>query len=993
MKKIILILFICLVFPLNVNGAVGDTYSFEHQSGSAATIRSDGKNNKKISYYIGGGDPMYLYNINGTNEKTAAYCVDPMQPTPNNVKEYKEISTGGRSVAAYKSVFENTCTDDDFSAIRIAALKAIAMKLTETSGRNYFDENGKNLSDIIEFGYADAMDPNTTATFNGGNYNIQDLQRIVNTAYNAVSLGKSSNVYISEISSNNEKSVFSVNHSGGITDIECSADNATCKQIEEKLTSTTFEITATSDTCESVGSYTAKITYKDASGTEASSSDCTCTPRFFEAVGEGAGKLQQLVTCDPNTTGQEKSLEKTFECKVEDECQPYSRQLSSSTDGFHYCDASGQTIIEIYELLEENSEEENYGCVKDGRDYADNDITASKLILGNDVDNFKADGNNICDVYCVEDYELKLPGPTANGIFGNEEVFINAGTFFNIEANYDNMYDQTTVKCYGTPRYDVLEKIINAARKRTMDAFNNYQYYLVGQTGKCYTSTCEDSSNCVEYDPDNPNVCLRYGTMLCYPYKFENKNLPKYEFASDGSIKESGIATLSGSGGWESFGVCETQLSNAIAPYNNAEENLENAIINYTGPDGVKGKTLDFWKNKCMKWDFTGINNAVYKIDNYSANNASITFDYYDGMNFKNPTIKPVTKETVAQGTLTNVGETNKNLKVGYCDYYGCDKSNETTSVETANYNHNQEKIKVSYGFDNNWCNKYNGTIEYIEELSKCEDGSIIEGFPVDIETPQGVYWYEYDFSGIGHYFNDDSGKKVGDTGRLETVLNQRYSTDTESFTNFCNYNVNDCKNCGVECDPSGECTIGFATHECNKHCQVACVGGGCILDINAGFLATYRTISLNKNTIGYIPTVPSPNSIMLAWASIPIGNTNQMSKGNVSSTKNFAGNNWQTTKGKETMNKIIDAREEIYNRAPEFAIDLTPSVIQEIKEYNQETNYTDFDKGEYTSSTTGKYAIYHSDFMEKYFQGQKSNTMSYNGDYINIPFTGPAWK
>ena len=41
--------------------------------------------------------------------------------------------------------------------------------------------------------------------------------------------------------------------------------------------------------------------------------------------------------------------------------------------------------------------------------------------------------DNICDVYCTEDYELTLPGPTAGTFISDNQVLINSGSFFTID--------------------------------------------------------------------------------------------------------------------------------------------------------------------------------------------------------------------------------------------------------------------------------------------------------------------------------------------------------------------------------------------------------------------------------------------------------------------------------------------------------------------------------------------------------------------------------
>ena len=215
-----------------------------------------------------------------------------------------------------------------------------------------------------------------------------------------------------------------------------------------------------------------------------------------------------------------------------------------------------------------------------------------------------------------------------------------------------------------------------------------------------------------------------------------------------------------------------------------------------------------------------------------------------------------------------------------------------------------------------------------------------------------------------------------------------------------CNYNVNNCDDCEVYCDPNGTCNNDI----CDGDCQVACVGAGCILDVNAGFLATYRTVSLNE-----------PFTVATLLSAEPAKMLAMVTETNYSSNTDFVGSNWTNEKGNATSTKIAALGESIYDEEPEYSITLTPAVISEIKKYNAEQE--DFDESDAkgylnntlkctnVNGTNYGQCIVHDDKWD--FQildeatsadqvvveidGDKAVFESYKG--TTKAFAGPAWK
>lgn len=689
------------------------------------------------------------------------------------------------------------------------------------------------------------------------------------------------------------------------------------------------------------------------------------------------------------------------------DCSPYDSNFELKKGGQTKCNSSGATVVDFYESGEFKSSKPDGEYIKecyfkDGLDYVDSNITASKTIFGG-TEAPKGKGlystEKMCDVYCTEDYNLMLPGPTANQLGGDAQVTINSGSFFTIDDS--NMKDKTTVKCYGNLRYPVLVSIIDFWRNSTVDEYEKYVTKEIVDNGYVHEYTdyteCpggyEDiidpstgekiGEECLEYDKDYKVQFWGGNTALSEYYKGSNDPNETGEFfptTVSVPVKK-----------FEEKDDAEAHLAKLKSDYANAENKLKTA-----GTEAKKGinDAIKFWKEKCLKWDISELNGTVYSSDN----TAKINFSYYDGYYFSPSKATIVTKNYSFSGGTTKIDDTSKENRVAartYCGTSGCDTGDGDITLDDADFNWASASVDVTYEFKNTWCNPFDDAKKpYIIDSGGACDGTTFKGFPVSIKTPSGLYSYTYDYSGIGHYFNPP-----GKTGRVWALIQKKYfalGKVENAETNRCIYKVNNCTICPTKCiGPYADPTNCDPTFLCSLNCQVKCVGGGCILDANAGFLATYRTISLNNpfpiamklsdpldlKTLAFAP-ITSPGIIALGGTS-----------DGVSSTSKFKGSNWETTKGTEVRAEIEGKAENVYNGTPEYKFVLDPADISKIKEYNAANpNYTERKAGvNGTYESKGKYSKWRSSFLDTVITPDEANPVEESYGDTSEDFTGPA--
>ena len=229
------------------------------------------------------------------------------------------------------------------------------------------------------------------------------------------------------------------------------------------------------------------------------------------------------------------------------------------------------------------------------------------------------------------------------------------------------------------------------------------------------------------------------------------------------------------------------------------------------------------------------------------------------------------------------------------------------------------------------------GTIVFDScDKGNCE--SLGWSIPVALEhsDTSGIYPYYINFKNIGVGGNDsrcENAKygRINDTqdGKPKECTLGVKEAEGECGSDYsCNYTVTDCPECQVTCkcpDGSDNCTekkddetntviCYWEFPENCPECQVSCIG--CLWDTGDTTIS-YKTISLDD--------------------------VYQDDEKQTSS-------NWT----EEKIKQIESRGQEIYNYEPQYRFTLTPSVMQDIREYNRDsiTGSNNVPKGGYSSDT-----------------------------------------
>ena len=868
---------------------------------------TDGFNDKM--YRLGGGE---IFKFDGKK----GYCVDPGKKAPESENyEVKDVTSQySEYIKGFSDVCKKTIGND---ALRITALHVYGVSSGFSNstdladGYNHFIKNGgkgrvrlnpdvKGYENLLSFAKASTTEEKSTVEFNDS----KDGFTLKTSVSGVIKFTNSSTYKIK---------VNGIQLTGNEYKVEVSD-----KKVHE------YKITVDKEGCTD-GTVKAAFNYKEDDLVESSSSEA----KIYSIKTKGTNNLQRILVCEDTSSSQCKdkncSIEKeyTVTCTSEPVCDP----SVVVNNGDEYCDPTGKTIVSVSEVKDTATEK-----------------ACSKKVGTNATEKLLGKKNDYCSIYCIESFDLTLPGPTAGlkGEDGNsKDVKITSGTFFTIDES--NMVGKSTVKCFNIIDTDKLNSKVNAVRSLSVDMFNQTE------KNKAYkNATCESNGE---------GYSLKVGS-----YKRATLN-------SDGTIKiETVPASTDGSGSTQN--ACEKIKNNNIVDItdthsqSNYETSIKNMISEY---------------NECVNWN--EFNDKFIKSFECPVD---IEFNYHSGMeNVFKPTIE-VENTTVVENKVDTSSTGKRNIYTGICNDSTC--SNNTTSVTTGTAV-GTLTIDTKYTFNNYFVsNLETGELKQVEKNSGHEDNwsEVTKGFPVDIRVPQGKYEYKYTYSGIGHDFTSDKCQ----TGRLDKLLKDR-NLDSKLE---CVYEVNSCRDCEPIC---ADCEID--QDECDDACRFACVGVGCIMSGNSGFLATYRTLSLNDPSLLTLRAGVTP-ATLLAYNNSPSSTDdyNRVTEGKKT--------NWSTDKGKMAAGKITNDGEKIYDKKPEYSVTINAKSKKTIKDYNKtQKNYLSSELN--CKLVEGSYGICESTLLDDL---AKSNNASINGrnygnekdPYGNVrypgtqdSFVGPAYK
>ncbi len=989
-----------------------------------ATLDSSGSGTSEAFGSENAGN-YYKFKMDDNGKTFTAYCIDPTGNTPsggNGTGGYVEVKSNipAEIQKAGDYACSNAQSAEDFSNVM--------RKKNATSDSKNFQSGQLDAS-----GYKNSLSGSSGDLYNG-------IENNGNGATPKINVKVSDDKKAADVTITNGTATGKLESTG---DIKCTQSG------NKYICHSTYACPDDNPNATSTGT----VTYKPKGDLSASDSDGkkTCITKFYRSTDQADQRPQYLAACfcnnpendsfqNPGNTNdglpdddgnytETVELECTTEEEFEDlECLdfpdiPQIRERLITSDGSEICDEKGTTIINFNETVHDDAGDWFEWYDKDcpvgiTEDYAGNDLDATKqFVKGTYMD--KGNLLSLCPIKCIEDFSMQLPGPDSK-ISRDDSVMINAGTFFTIDDGEEKIKSSSTISCFNDPSINNYNDYILTQRRTIMDAYNSYaKNDLYSNMGECSVNAISGcSSQCTPdgwYDDlDRPILdsegnptgkyeqeCREY-TYTCTASVTGSSSKWLYELVGDKFSSKPNRDTISAESDGEYYDqssaisaakeACNTKVGIKKGEYSQYDENWLKGIIR--DPLTKIDQAKIYWKDVCLGWNISSL-----PLDDPTCPSNNMTFNWTDGEGTHSVTLSG-NAGTPTGKKQNRKDEKSKNINGGTCDQNGCKDAYEETNY----YKTEMQKISIStsYTFNNCFCVDNNNNVTPLDSCkSSCSEeiGEYkIKGFYVSPQSEYAIYEYWYDYSNdIGYDFSGDKGKVR--CGRIKKVIDSAYYPSSSwSPINTCYYSVNGCDGCEFECDKDG-CNIGQKT--CDRLCRVACVGGGCILDANAGFLATYRTISLNNflagrtNSIITAPDVTtllayndtSLNSLLAIEAAPPVNSL-------VSSTNNFSiyKSNWSTDKGKMAAGKITNEGEKIYDGKPEYSFKLTPGNITKIKEYNKGKLYNSMDTLNCEFSEN-YYQCTSSFIKEEYGLSEKNfKHESYSG-YENEDFTGPAKK
>ena len=941
-KKINVLVAVSLLLSLiiNVQNVWAESYTVNRVSVDGGNVSNPSTNPIVANDGSWGVLPGEYFKVSsGGNFVGYAYCADPGSATPNGQMDV--VDMGGDE---YQKAFDYICNqigDNTPGAQEVSYLKAYSVN---SSFASCSDGVGKSTCD----GYKALMNGGAKWNTSYGDFDIK-------TAVNDAIAAETSSAVVKPYFTINGNSLvlnatvpgtLKVSNPGGYA-IKVNGQSYE----EKKYSEGTYTITIDTTDCDSTKEISFTFEYE-----ENLVSQEYVAKRLSSTTNQST---QDLIFCTPNTSTCENGVCTATE-KLTPTCEPNVCEDPNpeiSTPGFDdngnaICDGNGNTIIEVDESPSGlDAEKSEIACI------ADEKHDATSAILGSD--------NDYCNIYCTEDIKLTLPGPDFRNVdeLGNpldKEVFVNAGSYFEITGP---LTQTDEITCYGEMHFEKFEEDVRTLRKNVVKAYNKWQYQQAIADNKLIKN--QETSTYIDEEGNSKtenSLCRVYADYNALKMTADGNIVSTTPLDAGAEFEASYLVPYSGQNCSDAVNLPNT-ATEARTAYNTAVTNANTKI-----PEAEEK-----WKS-CTTWNFDDLETTIETKEKNCY--TDITFSYDDGavdVNLESIDFNSGSTGSIASGSGTT------QINVGVCDSNGsnCNKYNSGYDVSKSFINHSAT-INIEYKFDNGFAIDYETNAIYkgsdAEECiaaGNCSD--MIYGFPIDIDTPQGIGTYQYEYSGIGHNWNDMA---------IGVCSMGRFDGDIEDYdTYMCYYNVNSCEDCEVECDGEG-CDLNIP--ECDgEGCKVACVGGGCILDINAGFLATFRTISLNDEEFAEVALLSASPNTLLAY----------------NSSEEFGESNWDNEKGRNASAEISDKGESIYGGEPEYSITLTPIVINDIKGYNKDNE----DNGGYLNDTltctrnkdnNEDYGKCTSSFVTDYITKNSSEIFEvYPGNWQDESFVGPAWK
>lgn len=570
--------------------------------------------------------------------------------------------------------------------------------------------------------------------------------------------------------------------------------------------------------------------------------------------------------------------------------------------------------------------------------------------------------NNYCKVYCLEKIDFNLPGT----------INTDNGSYFKLKKDWNKLNDSGTnmsIKgtrtCYTSEikKSDFIAKV-KELQLSIRDSWNEYQknkkkeeiYENQTHYAKSGTKNCTYPTTEVQYVKDakgnpvknadgtyktttvnttgtKPNPYTYYeATNVSYPYE---KGTPNWDGTWNSKL---GTDTVSLT--WGNNPTCNadgTITEDTAKPEITLTTNYASLLQNLAS-EIQKYKSCTEWNNNyCFDPDISfsydevyndlvsgKIDKTVTEISNETTHYTSVDNEYKNGDKIDGE--KTVQKYIYVDETTSSDQTSNIDLNTIYM---------KQEVVKEATYKDATKEIYTYHPFGTIVIDK--NTVEKKENLR-----SLGYAFPIALQhdPDTGIYNYYLAISNIG-VGGDDAGecrytnKIIGDSCSI-------FNTKTEAETGkeyVCQYKTKKCPECEVECvcpDGSTNCYVENKVckfKEC-EDCKVECIGT-CVWN-DGDTTISYKTISLDD----------------------------------VYQDDTQIGGNWT----EEDVKAIQDKGQTIYENKPVFKIELTPSLMNKIRQYNEDNKeYSNDTLSCSNKNSSGEYYCT-SSFLKDFLSKQHAN-------------------
>jgi len=787
-----------------------------------------------------------------------------------------------------------------------------------------------------------------SVSFDGTNWDHQDLGAYVDTYY-CDPRSAASMLYIVNTKANNQRFLIALpgevgacpnaNPDGGSrhriptgpsNDESCSCDTSTGQYKYEKYKNGNL-IASDSWYATDKDSEDKKNKYGNCPGT------CEKTPHSCQTPSESGDGNYYCKESSPGAGDGEKCTKELYEsdCLGKPLCTP-TVTVPSDCNNFDTESTHEGRVSDINKVSTSCNPTVNpvTSCVLGGNDAIGESFEA--------VNEFQ--GNPYCRVWCVEDYQFKLP--TAK--------YSQSGGYFTLSTQIVGQRD-----CYvggasnpqGSIDHEKFNKDYEAAQKAVIDAWNEYNSYKTALSSGNYST----GSSCCSRDEDGN--CTSSVTTVSLTWSPTQYNINGQSSTASKSYNDGSCSHGDGHdprtkdnyhSGSKSYKTLKEEyykklkdatehLNTIISQFNSCTGAISNQ--NHSGDltsvdpssvssstwnnDMVFGPDVEFYYNE----DYKEQVNGKFKIDG-EVKEESIEGgkEWYCGGDSVN------NQYTECQnGTSNSQYWTYQNKKVVTCSEGKCGSYD--VNISTAKWIRKSKKYSAKYIPDKQFSTytQY-GTIKL--KWDQCSGNDCLwtnlpeDALPITLVQKSGVFPFKFKFSKIGQSNSktvtvNDLGRLMGSTTSVLTEYNKMDSnktcnsgmdvTSTVDGGYVCHY-LNNCDDCDFICKDD-ECDFNDDDEFCGD-CDLTCET--CLFDGDRA-MYSYKIVSLNK--------LFKNTERRIGWNWFTGDDSNRVAN----------------KKAKDTLSEIEEAGESIYE-TPQYEFTLSPSDLKKIREYNNAA-------GSYTNS------------------------------------------